>query len=128
MSKSKQLVIITHNFEDGIRQVLFGLQYALAMLNMGIDVLIFITGSTVKWTYKEASKKLVVGEINSLNSYLRLCVNHGGEILVCSTCYETQVCAIANLDNKENSLIPGARLCGLTEVAEKSFERDVSVY
>ncbi len=128
MVKSKQLVIITHNVEDGIRQVLFGLQYALTMLNMGLDVLIFITGSTVKWTYKEINEKLVVGEIDSLTSYLRLCIKSGGKILVCSTCYETQICDIAKLDNKEGSLISGARLCGLTEVAEESFERDVTVY
>jgi len=126
--EKKNLIIITHGIDDGIRQVLFSLQYAVTMVNMNLDVTIFLTGLAVRWSYKELAQLRGCGDFVKALDYLSIFVDAGGKVKVCTTCYENEMIVTHKEQEIANTLIKGAELVGLAEVAELSLVSNVLVF
>ena len=126
--QSRNLIIITHGVDDGIRQVLFALQYAITLTNLNLKTTIFLTGLAVRWSYKEFSCLRGYGDFIKAIDYFTMFSGAGGKVKVCTTCYESEM--FSAIKNKEiaDTLIKGAELVGLAEIAEESLESIVTVF
>lgn len=126
--QSKNLIIITHGVDDGIRQVLFALQYATTLINLNLKTTIFLTGLAVRWSYKDLSYLKGRGDFVKAIDYFAMFTEAGGKVKVCTTCYEGEM--FSAIKNKEitDTLIKGAELVGLTEIAEESLDCVVTVF
>jgi len=128
MEEQKHLIIVTHGIDDGIRQMLFALQYGMTLINMNLDVTMFLTGLAVRWSYKELARLRGKGEFVTAMDYLSMFIEGGGKVKVCTTCYEDEMISTFREKEIASTLIKGAELVGLTEVAEESLDRKVTVF
>lgn len=127
MEKQKHLIMITHGVEDGIRQILFAFQFSITLVNMGVDVTVFLTGLAAKWAYKGIEHTVQGDEFSVLRDYIKEFTKNGGAILVCRTCYGEEY-NLKGRDAMDQTVAEGVKLVGLNVIAEKSLDSKVIVF
>lgn len=125
--RQKHLIIISHGVEDGLRQILFGFQFALTIANMGVETSLFLTGLASRWAYKGVGTTIQGDEFIALKGYFDSFIEANGKILVCRSCY-TEEYNLTDDENVDQTLSEGVNLVGLSVVAELAMESKVITF
>ena len=128
MTEERNLVIVTHGIDDGVEQMSLALQYGITLVNMNMDVTLFLTGLAVRWSYKEMANLRGKGGFVAAMEYLSMFINGGGVVKVCTTCYEDEMLTTHKEGKIADTLIEGVKFSGLTEIVEMSLDSKVMVF
>jgi predicted peroxiredoxin len=129
-SMSKQLlVVLTTGPSDGGRKAAIAFGVALAALAHGDDVHVFLSlESAIFGTPGGADGLSPRGFSEPLDQYIRHFIELGGQLEVCSSCYEEYCRDFPKDERGRPALRPGTNIHSLGIVAERTHEMPVVTF
>ena len=126
---SDLLVVLTANLEDGGRRAAIAFGVALAALSTGTRVTMFLSlESALFGTPHGAGDTIPRGFSETLSTYIDHFLDLGGQLEVCSSCYE-EYCREQPRDaSGRPALRPGTQIRSLSVVAERATEMPVITF
>lgn len=130
LSMSKQLlVVLTTGQSDGGRKAAIAFGVALAALAHGDDVHVFLSlESAILGTPIGAGDLKPRGFSEPLEQYIQHFIELGGQLEVCSSCYEEYCRDFPKDDRGRPALRPGTKIHSLGVVAERAHEMSVVTF
>lgn len=117
---NKLLIILTTGAEDRGSRATLAFAMGVSSLISGVDTTLFMTMGGTFWSRESSLRKVRIEGFESLGTYVDQYREAGGHLLVCSPCNEFY-CAIG----KDNPLMPGAELSGLTAIVDLALDASV---
>jgi predicted peroxiredoxin len=123
------LIVLTANLDDGGRRAAIAFGVALAALSNGTRVTVFLSlESALFGTPRGAGDARPRGFSDSLSTYIDHFIELGGQLEVCSSCYE-EYCRDQPKDaSGRPALRPGTTIRSLGIVAERATEMPVVTF
>ncbi|MBT3217885.1 MAG: hypothetical protein HN348_02230 [Proteobacteria bacterium] len=115
----KMLIILTTGTEDRGNRATLAFSMGVAAQISGVETTIYMTMGGTVWSHGQAINKVHIDGFDSLATYIDQFVDLGGQMLVCSPCYDFY-CSIAQAPLRE-----GAELSGLTTVVDLALSGSV---
>lgn len=111
------VVVLTTGKQDRGTRATLAFAWACTALAMGKPVSLYLTMDGTIWAMQGTMKGLKVEGFEPLIQYLEQFLLLGGELMVCAPCSEYY----CSFDRKKvsSSLLPGAKLVGLTTIVSK---------
>jgi predicted peroxiredoxin len=113
-TRERLMIILTTGPEDRGNRATLAFAMGVSALVSGVATTMFMTMSGTFWSQTTSYNRVCINGFEPLEVYVEQFLELGGEILVCSPCHDFY-CSIA----PESSLLPGARLGGLTHVVDQ---------
>jgi predicted peroxiredoxin len=114
--QAKHLIVLTQGREDGGARATLSLALAASLLAMGGEVAVYLNFQAVYWGMRGATRNIHIPGFDTLETYLDLYREMGGQMYACAACLE----AIADpLSGKTglDRLRPGIEVAGITTLA-----------
>ena len=118
------LVVLTANLEDGGRKAAIAFGVALAALSNGTNVRVFLSLGTP--TGAEGLRPR--GFSGPLSDYIRHFLELGGQLEVCSSCYEEYCRGLPKDASGRAELLPNTAIHSLGIVAERAGSMPVVTF
>ena len=123
------LVVLTDALQDGGRKAAIGFGVALAALTRGSDVHVFLSLDSARLgTPTGADGMHPRGFSESLAQYIAHFVDLGGQLEVCSSCYEEYCRSLPKDEQGKTELRPGTAIRSLGVVAERALGMPVITF
>ena len=123
------LVVLTDVLEDGGRKAAIGFGVALAALARGSSVHVFLSLDSARLgTPTGADGMHPRGFTESLAQYIGHFVDLGGQLEVCSSCYEEYCRSLPKDELGKTELRPGTTIRSLGVVAERALGMPVITF
>lgn len=117
---TKLLILLTTGAEDRGSRATLAFAMGVSSLISRVETALFMTIGGTFWSRESAFRKVRIDGFEPLGVYVDQYRELGGRILVCSPCNEFY-CSIG----KDNPLMPGAELSGLTAIVDMALEASV---
>jgi len=119
--QDRLLVVLTASLADGGRAAALAFGVALAALSNGTDVHVFLSlEAAVLGAPSGASGIRPRGFSEPLEIYIQHFIELGGQLEVCSSCYEEYCRELPKDESGRPALRPGTKIHGLSIVAERA--------
>ena len=113
-NRDRLMIILTTGPEDRGNRATLAFAMGVSALVSGVATTMFMTMSGTFWSQTSSYDRVHINGFEPLEVYVEQFQELGGEILVCSPCYDFY-CSIA----QNSALLPGAHLGGLTHVVDQ---------
>ena len=119
MSSTERVVVLATNGEDAPDRVLPAYLVAVAALEQGREVVMFLTGDGVRLALAGYADRIRAGKEPPVARVHAQFAEHGGRFFVCPICFKER-------DLDEAELVPNAELKGATPLLEFSVPGTVT--
>ncbi len=119
MSSTERVVVLATNGEDAPDRVLPAYLVAVAALEQGREVVMFLTGDGVRLALAGYADRIRAGKEPPVARVHARFAEHGGRFFVCPICFKER-------DLDEAELVPNAELKGATPLLEFSVPGTVT--